>query len=64
MEGKKTDLQILDEIKLLEQNKDLVCRKSTRTNENGTYAVYNFVNQWTGLRHETYILPLTWNKKN
>ncbi len=56
--------QILSEIKILEQNKDLVCYKSTRTDKNGTLGVWHFVNQWTGLKHETYILPLTWNKNN
>jgi hypothetical protein len=56
------NLKILSEIKLLEQNKDLVCRKSTRVTENGTFGVWHFVNQWTGLKHQTYILPLTWNK--
>lgn len=61
------DTEILEEIKRLEQNKDLLCAKSTRTKSiKGRivqFGICNFVNQWTGLRYETFVLPMAWTKK-
>jgi hypothetical protein len=56
-------VNIIEEIKALEANKDLLCVKSDYRDDNmTTWGIWHFVNIHTGLKHCTYRLPMTFNK--